>query len=372
MISLQSGHGKKEFFMKNTLKFLGIIAITAIVVFAMTGCPNGTTEFTITFDSQGGSTIPSITGISSGTAISKPAPDPTRLDHTFGGWFKEAVCTTEWNFETDLVTGDTTLYAKWTEISQGPYTVTFNSQEGNSVDSITNVSSGTKITKPAPDPIRSGYSFGGWYKEETCTTVWNFETDTVTSNTTLFAKWYEIISMEDGTIWTLRAYNGIDLRARRSSGDINSENYEESYSSSYVRYDEIYNGTIDDLKQNLNVDGTYKLRISGTVNEACNNMKIFFQYVPNNGENWIHLGSTSDENMVIIGPGDFSEVIEFVIDDINMDSLPEGYIIIFLMNQLINKHGDYIYDSNERIPDEMPNDTIWATINNLVIEPVGQ
>ena len=69
------------------------------------------------------------------------------------------------------------------------YTVKFDSQGGSSIASITNVTSGSTITKPAVDPIWSGYTFGGWYKEAACINAWNFATDTVNSDITLYAKW---------------------------------------------------------------------------------------------------------------------------------------------------------------------------------------
>lgn len=46
---------------------------------------------------------------------------------------------------------------------------------------------GAKATQPA-DPTRDGYTFGGWYKETTCTTAWLFSTP-VKGNMTLYAKW---------------------------------------------------------------------------------------------------------------------------------------------------------------------------------------
>jgi uncharacterized repeat protein (TIGR02543 family) len=72
--------------------------------------------------------------------------------------------------------------------AETPLTVTFNSQGGGSVQSLDYLVTGSKITKPA-DPAKSGYTFGGWYKEATCVNAWNFESDTVTGNTTLYAKW---------------------------------------------------------------------------------------------------------------------------------------------------------------------------------------
>ena len=73
------------------------------------------------------------------------------------------------------------------ESEQTAYTVTFNSQGGSAVTAQTVVNGG-KVTKPA-DPARSGYSFGGWFKEATCTNKWNFDTDTVIGDITLYAKW---------------------------------------------------------------------------------------------------------------------------------------------------------------------------------------
>ena len=74
-------------------------------------CYNLPSIFTVTFDSQGGSTVPSkIT--SPGFTISAPT-EPTRLYYAFKGWYKEPSCINAWNFGTDTVTGDITLYAKW-------------------------------------------------------------------------------------------------------------------------------------------------------------------------------------------------------------------------------------------------------------------
>ena len=49
-------------------------------------------------------------------------PDaPTEEGYTFGGWYKEAGCTNEWNFASDVVTSAQTLYAKWTASATGFY-----------------------------------------------------------------------------------------------------------------------------------------------------------------------------------------------------------------------------------------------------------
>ena len=68
------------------------------------------------------------------------------------------------------------------------FTVTFDSQGGSPVSAQTGVNYGTHATQPTA-PRRTGYTFGGWYKESACTNAWTFATDIVTSNMTLYAKW---------------------------------------------------------------------------------------------------------------------------------------------------------------------------------------
>ncbi len=136
----------------------------------------------VAFDSQGGSAVDSQTVAKDGK-VTKPS-DPVRQDYIFEGWYKERECTTPWNFSQDTVTQDTTLYPKYTKIS---FAVTFDSQGGSAVNSQ-NVAKDGKATKPS-DPSRQGYIFNGWYKERECTTPWNFSQDTVTRNTTLYAKY---------------------------------------------------------------------------------------------------------------------------------------------------------------------------------------
>ncbi|MBQ4395151.1 MAG: InlB B-repeat-containing protein [Paludibacteraceae bacterium] len=86
------------------------------------------------------------------------------------------------------------LYIDDIEICTGSgssgYTVTFdNNGEGTYSKTIENVPSGSKIGVPIPDPTAYGSTFGGWYKENTCTNAWNFASDVVNSDKTLYAKW---------------------------------------------------------------------------------------------------------------------------------------------------------------------------------------
>ena len=107
-------------------------------------------QYTITFDTNGGSEIAPITQ-DYGTKITAPA-DPTRKGYTFKGWDKEIPKT--------MPAENMTVKAQW-EINQ--YTITFDANGGSEIAPITQ-DYGTKITTPA-DPTRKGYTFKGWDKE---------------------------------------------------------------------------------------------------------------------------------------------------------------------------------------------------------------
>lgn len=70
------------------------------------------TYYTVTFDTDGGTAIPS-QSVRSGQKATKPA-DPTKSTMTFGGWYKENTFTTAFDFNTDTIVADTTIYAKFT------------------------------------------------------------------------------------------------------------------------------------------------------------------------------------------------------------------------------------------------------------------
>lgn len=153
----------------NTLAFSGAVV-------------NALPTFKVQFNSNGGSAIADQQPIYNSFI---PAPTtPTRTGYIFGGWYKETALTNPWNFSTDVVTRETTLYAKWTAIK---YTVSFESNGGSSVTAF-QTDYDTKITPPTP-PVRTNYYFADWYKDAALSTPWNFATELIKGNTTLYAKW---------------------------------------------------------------------------------------------------------------------------------------------------------------------------------------
>ena len=107
-------------------------------------------QYTITFDTNGGSEIAPITQ-DYGTEITAP-DNPTRKGYTFKGWDKEIPET--------MPAENITVKAQW-EINQ--YTITFDTNGGSEIAPITQ-DYGTEITAP-DNPTRKGYTFKGWDRE---------------------------------------------------------------------------------------------------------------------------------------------------------------------------------------------------------------
>ena len=72
-------------------------------------------NYDLIFNSMGGSEVSS-QSVLYGNLAEVPT-EPTRQGYIFVGWYKEADYTTKWNFAADVVTADTTLYAKWVDES---------------------------------------------------------------------------------------------------------------------------------------------------------------------------------------------------------------------------------------------------------------
>ena len=137
--------------------------------------------YSVTFSSLGGGSV-STQDVTRGNKAEKPDV-PERAKFILGGWYQDMLYNIEWYFDTDIVTSDMTLYAKWVPV----FVVTFDSQNGDVNQTLT-VTLGDKAKKP-DNPINPNRLFAGWYKDAEYAGVWNFDTDIITSDTTLYAKW---------------------------------------------------------------------------------------------------------------------------------------------------------------------------------------
>jgi uncharacterized repeat protein (TIGR02543 family) len=105
--------------------------------------------YVITFDLNytGATNPPKPQEIDEGSKVTLPSPAPTRTGYVFGGWFLNAAGTgAAWDFGTDTVKKDITLYAKWT---RNTYKVTFDTGGVAPVPAIQDVPYGDYAKIPA-------------------------------------------------------------------------------------------------------------------------------------------------------------------------------------------------------------------------------
>ena len=113
------------------------------------------------------------------------ATDPgtlTEEGYTFDGWYADDNYSKKFDF-TKPITSNTTVYAKWTAKD---YEVSFITEHGNAP-----TSQNVKYNGTAADPGKlseDGYTFGGWYTDETYKTKFDFST-AITGDTKVYAKW---------------------------------------------------------------------------------------------------------------------------------------------------------------------------------------
>ena len=172
---------------KNAYDFNSPVTASMTLYAKWTEEPTTTQYFTVSFYTERG-TVPSAQTVEKGLTVTKPS-DPTASGYVFGGWYTEKDCKNAYDFN-KAVTSNMTLFAKWTELPDQSYVVSFNSNgHGHTPDPQT-VKTGELVTKPS-DPTAVGYVFNGWYTDSSCTQAFNFKSS-VTADITLYAGWSAI------------------------------------------------------------------------------------------------------------------------------------------------------------------------------------
>ena len=160
----------------SAIVLIAIIAIVAIIIM------KNNKKYTITFDTQGGNKIEAIEVKVNETLVLPKNPE--KEGYIFLHWVDEEDKPVSNNFK---VTKDMKLIAKWAEPTQEVVTVSFNTDGGNTISSIT-VIKGEKITLPE-NPTKEGYNFKEWVYEN----GEQFKTEAIIEeNITLKAIWEKV------------------------------------------------------------------------------------------------------------------------------------------------------------------------------------
>jgi uncharacterized repeat protein (TIGR02543 family) len=151
-----------------------------------------TAVYTVTFDAEGGSPGTETRTVNDQETVGSNMPsEPSRSYAAFGGWYTEQNGGGDEFTGTTPVTGDITVYAKWTAVV---YTVTFDI--GDESPEERRVNGGETVGSDMPSaPTQSGYTFGGWYTAQNGGGDEFTGTTPVTGDIWVYAKWTAVYTV---------------------------------------------------------------------------------------------------------------------------------------------------------------------------------
>src|SRR5690606_38707792 len=175
--------------------------------------------------------------------VSPPAV-PSRVGYEFDGWFTEAEGGQKVSFPY-AVDGDATIYAQW---KARPLSVTFDYNYTGAADKEVPTSYGEVIARPE-DPVRSGYTFMGWFTEDDLAVTF---TETITESQVYYAHWTQKDTYKLSIYLTEDATESLDV---------------------YVEQGSAFKGTVVPTRVGWDFDGYFTAANYGE--------KIEFPYTPN-------------------------------------------------------------------------------------------
>ena len=190
----------------------------------------------VTFDSKGGSSVPSIEGTKSHYVPEKPA-DPVKAGYEFTGWYTDSECTKAFDWSSE-VAKHTTLYAGWNAIPETTYTsvLRYDVNGGTGApadDAFTGTSTEAHVfTVASSAPVREGYRFDGWADTSDAVSSVYKAGDAVSvahdGTKTIYAVWLKVLTIDVdapasaviGTLVTVKIHvNQVELECVPDSAD---------------------------------------------------------------------------------------------------------------------------------------------------------
>ena len=141
--------------------------------------------YTVTYDSQSGSSVAPQLVVSGETVVTLPAA-PTKTGYNFGSWNTHGDGSGTAFIGTTVVTGNITVYAQWASYD---YTVTYDSQSGSAVSPQHVISPATTVVTLPAAPTRTSYTFAGWWTGTGGTGTQFTASTPVTASIPVYAYW---------------------------------------------------------------------------------------------------------------------------------------------------------------------------------------
>ena len=155
--------------------------------------------FTVTFHLNGGIGTFLDQTVLSGSVANLPENEPTKNGYTFTGWYSDQGLLHFFDFG-DAVMSDLDLYAGFEPILVITSVVHFNLMGGSGTISDQVIALGGYAVLPLVIPTKTGFTFGGWYGDEEGLSAFLFDLTMIYSQTTIYAKWDEIIVSVNYTV----------------------------------------------------------------------------------------------------------------------------------------------------------------------------
>lgn len=159
--------------------------------------PPTPTEYTVTFDGNDGT--PSVGSMTTTKQKLTSLPDASRSKHSFNGWYTEKSGGTKITTDT-VFSANTTVYAQWTHTGDNNppvnyYTLRFETGGGSAIPGVRETyNTYMDLTKYVP--TRHGYTFVGWYSEQSLV---NKVSDIyLTGDRTVYAGWRAVTIPQTG------------------------------------------------------------------------------------------------------------------------------------------------------------------------------
>ena len=186
---------------KNIIIATCSIVIVSLVVIALLLLKTPKYEVTFTTDNEVYETIK----VKEDGTIDEPTT-PTKEGYKFVGWYLDGV---KFDFSTKI-TKDMKLVAKWVKEEATIYTIKFDSNGGNEIESIEVEKN--KAVGTLPTPKKTGYRFVGWYigsKKITNTTI-------VIKDMNLVAKWEKVEKTTKKTVKPVKTTAKVEQTTKKS------------------------------------------------------------------------------------------------------------------------------------------------------------
>ena len=159
--------------------------------------PPAPVEYTVTFDGNDG--MPSVGSMTTTNQKLTSLPDASRTKHSFDGWYTEKSGGTKITTDT-VFSANTTVYAHWTHTGDNNppvnyYTLRFETGGGSAIPGVRETyNTYMDLTKYVP--TRHGYTFVGWYSEQSLV---NKVSDIyLTGDMTVYAGWRAVTIPQTG------------------------------------------------------------------------------------------------------------------------------------------------------------------------------